>query len=380
MSRLEFNTSPRPTLGVEIELALVDAQTMKLRDANTELLAALDGRYDKTIKPELMQCYVEINSGICDTVADADADLRRKLTALEHGADKRGVRMFWSGTHPFSTWRDQAVTEDDRYHGLVNLLQDTARQLVTFGLHFHVGVDSGDKAVMICDRMLRHLPMMLALSCNSPFWEGRNTGLGSWRSRIMDALPTAGLPPLMRNWSEYTWLVNHLVDTGYIESIREIWWDVRPHHNFGTVEIRICDVPGSFEDVLALAAVAQCLVKALSDEIDEGAYQHDCHPMMIRQNKWRAARYGIDARLVEMGNYRLKPVRRFALDLVGRLRPVAAELDCESYLDGIVRMTERPGWAAHQVRLVEETGDPVEAVRRMTSASRISAPRQAVTD
>ena len=114
----------------------------------------------------------------------------------------------------------------------------------------------------------------------------------------MDGLPTAGLPPLMRNWSEYVWLINHLIETGYIESIREIWWDVRPHHNFGTVEVRICDTPGTLDDTLALVALVQCLVKALSDEIDHGAYQHDCHPMMVRQNKWRAARYGLDAQLV----------------------------------------------------------------------------------
>lgn len=207
--------------------------------------------------------------------------------ASEH---REGLRLYWSGTHPFSTWRDQQITPDKRYQGMVNLLQDTARQLVTFGLHVHVGVDSGDKAVMICERILRHLPLLLALSCNSPFWEGRVTGLNSWRSKVMEGLPTAGLPPLMRNWSEYVWLVNHLVETGYIESIREIWWDVRPHNTFGTVEVRICDIPGCFEDTLGLVALIQCLIKCLSDQIDHGAYQHDCHPMLIRQNKWRAAR------------------------------------------------------------------------------------------
>ena len=183
--------------------------------------------------------------------------------------------------------------------GLVNLLQDTARQLVTFGLHVHVGVNSGDKAIMICDRILRYLPVLLALSCNSPFWEGRVTGLHSWRSKVMEGLPTAGLPPLMRNWSEYVWLINHLIDTGYIESIREIWWDVRPHHAFGTVEVRICDIPGTLEDTLGLVALIQCLICNLSDEIDRGIYQRDSHPMLIRQNKWHASRYGIDAQLVD---------------------------------------------------------------------------------
>ena len=299
MSRLKFTPNLQPSLGVEVELALVDAQTMALSSAAPELLARLPEATRKGVKPEIMRSYVELNTDVCRTVADAEADLRGKLNVLEPIADDLGLRLFWSATHPFSTWEEQQVTDNARYQGLIDLLQDTARQMVTFGLHVHVGVDSGDKAVMICDRMLRHLPTLLAASCNSPFWDGRATGLHSWRSRVIEGLPTAGLPPLMRNWSEYTWLINHLIETGYIETIREIWWDMRPHHNFGTVEVRVCDVPGSLEDVLTLTALIQCLVKHLSDEIDEGTYQHDSHPMIIRQNKWRAGRYGLEAQLVD---------------------------------------------------------------------------------
>jgi carboxylate-amine ligase len=156
----------------------------------------------------------------------------------------------------------------------------------------------------------RHLPTLLALSCNSPWWNNRRGGLLSHRSKVMEALPTAGLPPLMRNWSEYSWLVNHLVGTGFITSIRDIWWDVRPHNNFGTVEVRVCDMPGSLDDCLALAALTQCLVVALSEDIDEGTYQHDHHPMVVRQNKWRAARYGLDAALVDSDTFALCPARR----------------------------------------------------------------------
>ena len=212
---------------------------------------------------------------------------------------RSACELWWGATHPFSTWQDQRITPDDRYLQLVNLLQEMARRLVTFGLHVHVGVDSGDKAVMICDRIMRHLPTLLALSVSSPFWEGRRTGLQSHRSKVMEGLPTAGLPTLMRNWSEYVWLVNHMIDTGFINTIREIWWDVRPHHNFGTVEVRVCDMPGNLHDTLAIGALVQCLVKALSDEIDNGTYQHDSHPMMVQQNKWRAARFGNQAKLVD---------------------------------------------------------------------------------
>ncbi len=372
MSRLEFNSSPTHSLGVEVELALVDANTMALASANEGILKSIPANYEDSIKPELMQCYIEINSKKCQNVAEAEADMHGKLSVLERVTDDLGLRLFWSATHPFSHWKDQVVTQDDRYYGLVNLLQDTARQLITFGLHVHVGVDSGDKAVMICDRILNHLPTLLALTSNSPWWEGRSTGLHSWRSKVMDGLPTAGLPPLMRNWSEYVWLINHMIDTGFIESIREIWWDVRPHHNFGTVEVRICDMPGNLHDAMAIAALVQSLVKGLSDQIDQGAYQHDCHPMMVRQNKWRAARYGLDAQLVQETTYETKPAREVAKRLVDLLRPDAEALGCLTYLERINDMADRPTWASRQLDILSQTNDPKQVVQQMTEQSRLT--------
>jgi carboxylate-amine ligase len=247
-----------------------------------------------------------------------------------------------------------------------------ARRLVTFGLHVHVGVDSGDKAVMICDRIMRHLPTLLALSVSSPFWEGRPTGLQSHRSKVMEGLPTAGLPTQMRNWSEYVWLVNHMIDTGFINTIREIWWDVRPHHNFGTVEVRICDMPGNLPDTLGLAALVQCLVKALSDEIDNGTYQSESHPMMVQQNKWRAARFGNQAKLVDTKTYESAPVDKTVERLVKKLHTAAAELGCELYLQHCVQMARQPSTAQRQLDLMAETNDPREVVRRLLDASRVS--------
>lgn len=374
MSRMVFSPSREPTVGVEIELALVDPRTLGLCSASQSILARVPPEMEGTIKPELMQCYVEINSGVCMTLQEVEADLTEKLRALEAIADREGVRLLWSATHPFSTWRDQKITPKKRYAGLVDLLQDTARQLVTSGLHVHVGVDSGDKAVMICEFILRYMPLLLALSCNSPFWEGRDTGVFSWRSKIMGGLPTAGLPPLMRNWSEYVWLVNHLVETGYIESIREIWWDVRPHNKFGTVEIRICDIPGNFHDTLGLVAMMQSLVKYLSDHIDHGAYQHDCHPMLIRQNKWRAVRYGLEAQLVDSDTYQLQPAREMVRRLVDQLKPTARDLDCVPYLERTLDMASRPTWAQRQVDIFKKTGDTRSVVREMTAASRLTPP------
>lgn len=365
MTRLEFNPSAQPTVGVEIELALVDAQTLALCSKNAAILNRIPQKYADKIKPELMQCYVELNTDVCESLAEVEADLKAKLRVLSQAATAENTRLYWSGTHPFSTWREQKITPNERYMGLVNLLQDTARQLVTFGLHVHVGVNSGDKAIMICDRILRYLPVLLALSCNSPFWEGRVTGLHSWRSKIMEGLPTAGLPPLMRNWSEYVWLINHLIDTGYIESIREIWWDVRPHHAFGTVEVRICDMPGSLGDTLGLVALIQCLVYALSDQIDQGIYQHDCHPMLIRQNKWHASRYGIEAQLVDSTSHNLKSVPQIAEELVDGLLPTAEHLNCVSFLKRVLDMVHRPTWAQRQMDLLTRTGDPATVVRHL---------------
>ena len=235
MQKFTFSSNPRPTLGVELELGLVDGETMQLASAVNPLLDALPEGIRDCYKPELMQSVVEINTGVCDSVEDAHNDLRDKLLNLEKTTDQLGLRLWWGATHPFSSWRKQQITPNPRYESLVTLLQEMARRLVTFGLHVHVGVDSGDKAVMICDRIMQHLPTLLSLSCSSPYWEGRDTGLHSHRSKIMEGLPTAGLPTLMRNWSEYVWLVNHMVHTGFINTIREIWWDIRPHHAFGTV-------------------------------------------------------------------------------------------------------------------------------------------------
>lgn len=374
MENFVFNSNSEPTLGVELELALVDGETMALASAISQVLARVPERYADNIKQELMQSYVEINTGICHTVDEAERDLSEKLAALEEITDALGLRLYWSGTHPFSHWRDQLVSPSDRYHRLVDMLQDMARQLICFGLHVHVGVDSGDKAVMICDRIMRHLPTLLALSSNSPWWEGRVTGLRSHRAKVMEGLPTAGLPPLMRNWSEYVWLVRHLVETGFIDTIREIWWDVRPHHNFGTVEVRMCDIPGNLEDSLTLAALTQCLVKMLSDEIDQGIYQHDYHPMVVRQNKWRASRYGVEAELIDPLTFEPRCVREIVAELVTRLRPISQELGCEHWLDRVPRMAEGPGWADRQLSALQQLASPEAVVRKFTAASRISVP------
>jgi carboxylate-amine ligase len=369
LSLYKFVSNDRPTLGVEIELNLVDNQSMALRSGVSQVLSDVPAELKGSVKPELLQCFVELNTKVCHNVAEAELDLTRKIQVVGDIARRHGLCLFWSGTHPFSRWQDQEVTPDERYFGLIDGLQETARRLLTFGMHVHVGVDSGDKAIMVCDRIMQHLPTLLALSVNSPFWQGRNTGLHSQRSKVMETLPTAGLPPLMRNWSEYAWLLNHMVETGFIKTIREIWWDVRPHHNFGTVEVRICDMPPNLEHVLGLTALIQCLVHDLSQEVDRGTYQFDCHPFLIRQNKWRACRYGMDARLVDPASHQAVPARQVVQSSAARLQPRAEELRCVRYLEIVREMAEQPTGSVRQLQIYEETNDLGEVVRRMLAHS-----------
>ena len=364
MAAIVFTRNERPTIGVELELQLVDQDTFALASRIEDILAALPEHLREVVKPELMQSYIEINTGVCETVSQAGEDLQSKLEAVEKEIDKLGIRLLWAATHPFSSWRDQVVTVDDRYYRLVELMQDVARRLVTFGLHVHVGVDTGDKAINICDRMRRYLPLLLAMSSNSPFWEDRKTGLHSNRSKIMEGLPTAGLPHQMRNWSEYVWVINHLITTGFINSIREIWWDIRPHHSFGTVEVRVCDMPPNLNQVLGITALVQCLVTVISDEVDEGTYQLDYHPMMVQQNKWRATRFGAAAQLVNSDDNEQYSVTESVTQLVERLRPVAEKLNCSDELESALTIPARTG-AEQQLAIFGETGDKAEVVRRM---------------
>lgn len=372
MSKFRFHSNLSHSIGIELEMGIVDAESYALASRSNELLTSLPESIAGSCKHELTQACVEVISGVCHNVAEAREDLSVKLRSVQQSADNLGLGLWWGATHPFSHWQDQVVTDDERYKDLVRLLQEMARRLVTFGLHVHVGVDSGDKAVMICDRIMQHLPLLLALSASSPYWEARDTGLHSHRSKVMEGLPTAGLPTLMRNWSEYVWLVNHMEETKFINTIREIWWDVRPHHNFGTVEVRMCDMPGNLDHVCGLAALIQCLVKHLSDRIEEGTYQFDCHPMMVRQNKWRAARYGLSATLVDTFDYSEKTVPETANRMVDQLRDVAKDLNCEAELLIVKDIAAGASWADRQREIFQSTGKREQIVKQLLGQSRVS--------
>ncbi|MHC5003121.1 MAG: carboxylate-amine ligase [Planctomycetota bacterium] len=366
----QFNGNATHTLGVEIELQLVDHTTGELVPRIDDLLRRVPAHYERFVKPEFMQSYCEVNTDVCDTVHQVEQDLTEKMRWLQGLGDELGIDFLWAGTHPFSRWEEQTMSRGDRYAWLMDAMQYIARRLVCFGLHVHIGVDSGDKAVQMCDRLLRHLPTLLAMSVNSPFWCGRDTGILSLRSKIMEALPTAGLPHTMRNWSEYCWLVNNLVSTGFIKSIREIWWDVRPHNDFGTVEIRIMDQPMNLSHTLGLVALTQALVAGISADIDKGAYLYDSHPQIAKQNKWHAARYGMDATFVDFDTMLAIPAKQAAMRLIERCMPHAQQLGSESYLGQLSDIIDGGTGAARQMQLYQEHGDLRSVVRGLLELSR----------
>ena len=360
-----FKGNPTHTLGVEVELQVVDRDTLALSNSVQQILDRVPRQWRDQIKPELMQSYCEFNTGICHTVKEVEHDLGEKLQWGQSVAEELGLTLVWGGTHPFSPWSEQQYSPGERYTWLTQAMRDITRRLVVFGLHVHVGVNSGDKAVQLCDRLLRHLPTLLALSVNSPMWNGRDTGLSSYRSGVMEALPTAGLPYHMRNWSEYVWLVDHLVATNFIQSIREIWWDVRPHAEFGTVEVRVMDMPMNMQHLSALVALTQSLVAGISEHIDRGAYLVDCHPMIAKQNKWHAARFGMDASFVNPDTMKAVSAVNTVRALLDRCRPYAEQLGCATELEGINDIIEHGTGASRQRETFRRTGDMRDVVRNL---------------
>ena len=361
----KFNSSPEHTIGVEIELGLVDKKSGALVNEIDFLMDACPDKWKDSVKHEFMQSYCEFNTGVCHTVDEVRADFAEKLQWGYDVADQRDMTFLWSGTHPFSHWEDQKLSPGERYEWLMNTMQYVSRRLVVFGLHVHVGVDSGDKAIQMCDRLLRHLPTLLALSSNSPHWLGNDTGLHTYRSKLMESLPTAGMPETLRNWSEYIWLIEHLISTGFIHSPNEIWWDVRPSPQFGTVEIRVMDTPINMKHLLGLVALSQSLIAGISEQIDRGAYLYDSHPMIARQNKWHAVRYGMDASFVDFDTMLAVPARQVARRLLDQCAPHAERLGCIKELGYVEEIIEQGSGADTQNRAWDKTGDMHQVVDRI---------------
>ena len=296
-----FSGSPRSSLGVEWELELVDRRTGELRSGASDILAELGagrpGGHPKA-KHELLESCIEVITGVCGTVDEALDDLAGTVAEVSAAAGARGLALMCSGSHPTTDWSTQEVSPASRYHRLIEQMQWMARQMQIFGVHVHVGVRSAEKVVPIVNALTAYIPHFLALSASSPYWIGTDTGLASYRSKVFEGLPTAGLPYQLSGWPQFEDFMETLISAGTISSVREVWWDIRPHPDFGTVELRICDgLPTRFE-IGVVAALSQCLVEMFNVQLDRGYTLPVPHNWVVRENKWRAARHGLDTDII----------------------------------------------------------------------------------
>jgi carboxylate-amine ligase len=363
--RIDFNASQRTSLGIEWELELVDLATRELSGVSDTILADIrpDGLDEHPkAKHELLQSCIEVITGICQTVAEAKADLAGTVAEVAKSAAQLDVGLICSGTHPITDWATQRVTDLPRYLALMERNQWMARQLQIFGVHVHCGIRGGEKAIPIVNALLGYLPHFLALSASSPYWIGSDTGLASYRSKIFEALPTAGLPYQLSGWDAFETYMDALISSRSIESIREVWWDIRPHPNFGTVELRICDGLPSIDEIGCVAALAQCLVERFDRQLDDGYTLPEPRPWLVRENKWRAARYGLDADIVIDNSGKVEPVAEALVNLVDDLLPIARRLECASELSLIPKLIERGASYARQRAVAAANGGDLVAV------------------
>ncbi len=364
---IDFARSERSTLGLEWELALVDQQTGDLVGAAPELLAAVARDHEHLaphITSELLTNTVEVVSGVNRTVGAGVADLTRTIEAVTEAAEARGFEVICSGTHPFAHWSEQQVTAKERYATLIDRTQIWGRQLLIWGVHMHVGIDDPAKALPILDALLTYYPHFQALSASSPFSNGEATGYASSRAMLFQQLPTAGLPPKLAQWSEYEALVDDLVHVGVIDSWDEIRWDIRPSPKWGTVEVRACDGLPTTLEVGALAALVQCLVDDFSQRLDDGETLPTMQPWFTRENKWRAARYGMDAIIIvnAAGDERL--VEDDTRETITRLEPVAERLGCLTELHDLERIIDTGASYERQAVAAAKAGGDLRAVVR----------------
>jgi carboxylate-amine ligase len=368
--KIDFAQSAQSTLGVEWELALVDRYNGELVSVADEVLRGVSANHPELqdddehphIKQELLLNTVELVTGICTTVDEAKEDLARSLAAVREVTDPMGVELFCAGSHPFSAPRAQQVTDRERYAKLIDRTQWWGRQMVIYGVHVHVGLDSRDKALPVVDGLTNYFPHFQALSASSPFWGGEDTGYASQRALMFQQLPTAGLPFHFDDWRGYESYVQDMFTTGVIDAVSEIRWDIRPVGNLGTVEMRVCDGLSTLQDVGAVAALTQCLVHEFSQTLDAGGSIPTMQPWHIQENKWRAARYGLDAIIIldAEGNEQL--VTEHLVEVLDRLEPIAAKLGCSSELADVEAILQRGAGYQRQRRIAEEHDGDLRAV------------------
>jgi carboxylate-amine ligase len=367
-----FGTSAPYTLGVEEEYMLLDPRSLDLVQHIDTVLAAVQGHELETqITSELMQSVLEIATPICRTAGD----VMRELTTLRgyvcSTARENGFRVGSAGTHPFSLFETQRITAKDRYHALIDQLQYIARRELIFGMHIHVAIDDPDKAIQVVNALLPELAPLLALSASSPFWRGQPTGLASSRQMVFSAFPRSGPPPRFRDYEDYAQVVGQLERTGCIADYTHIWWDIRPHPKWGTIEVRICDAVTRVEDAVAIAAYVQALVKLLCEQYEAEGELPSFHRILTSENKWLAARYGLTAPVMDLqtGRRNRVPVAQLIRRTLRQITPHARELGSDRELEGIQVILDRGNSAERQLRIWNANRDIQEIVGAIADAT-----------
>ena len=326
---IKFNSSPEPTIGVEIELQLVDKNNLNLNNISSKVLTDVNKEFSDNIKCELIESMIEINTNICSNIEEVEKDIRKTLNYLDEILKNYETEINCTSLHPFAIGKNQIITDNLRYKRIMKDLQMVGKRFISQGLHVHIGINNPEDAIKVNNALRVYLPLLLSLSTSSPFFEGEDTGLHSYRTKLFEALPLAGMPDYLNNWNHFENLTEHLEGAGIIHSVKDLWWDVRPHPGFGTVEIRVCDIPINFKEIIALVALIQALVVTLT-ELD--SYQ-DTHIQILQSNKWQAARYGLDGIFVDPKTLKKLSMKKAIENLFILVEPAITSLDLKKHLD-----------------------------------------------
>lgn len=345
------------TIGIEEEYQIVDPETRELRSHADKILAVGGPLLGERLKPELFQSMIEVNTGVCRNVQEARADLTNLRRVVSSIAGQDGLAIVAAGSHPFSLWHDQKIFDAKRYEEIVEEVQMAARSLLIFGLHVHVQIPSPERAIHIMNAARYFLPHVLALSTSSPFWEGNDSGFKSYRSEIFKKFPRTDIPDYFDTFSSFKLYTDLLIETGCIDNGKKIYWDVRPHPFFPTLEFRICDIPTRVDDTIAIAALIQAIVAKLNKLLDQNMTFRIHHRMLIQENKWRAVRYGLDGRMIDFGKGREAPVRDLIPQLLEFVDDVLDDLGSREEVEHINSILRRGTSADEQLRVYRETGD-----------------------
>ncbi|MGH2913677.1 MAG: carboxylate-amine ligase [Solirubrobacteraceae bacterium] len=356
------------TLGIEEELMILDARTLALVNA---IEALLQEAPQGEIKPELMESVLEISTDPCPGITEAGAQLRALRAQVVEAAAARDLAIGSAGTHPFALWEDQRIVARPRYRDLISALRFVARQELIFGMHVHVGLDDPDKAIHVANGMRVHIPVLLGLSANSPFWRGDPTGMASTRTPIFRAFPRVGVPPTYLDWADYERRIDFMIAAGVIADYTYLWHDVRPHPSFGTVEIRVMDSQTHIEHSLGLVALVQALVRELAEHFEAGKPLSTYPFEMLDENKWLAARHGLDGELVDLPGSDRVSTRALARRLIDRMREHCDDLGSRAELDAVQDLLERGNGAARQVVVYEANHDLREVMAEIVAATQV---------